>query len=286
MNEPTDDTIHPTPAALAFNYRANGIETSTTTGKLYKQLALAQTELKNPGFDSINPHFRSKYASLAATLQGARECLSKHGICIMQPTVCDCEKGLYGCETILAFEDEWIRSTTLLPLAGEGRQSLVQEIGGNFTYSKKYGITSLLAIAGEEDHDGNLPEEDNDKTSTTKTTPKPKEAGSHTRPVPQKPVDWDKETGNDEVPTDGETKKDAAAARARAECILKVKEWSDCKPEYLGRCVTAVAGKMNLRKGMGGSYSTANYLKIAEYAQGGITKGVPWQAIVPFEDKR
>ena len=40
-----------------------------------------------------------------------------------------------------------------------GRGSVVHEIGGLYTYAKRYVLCSLLGIAGDEDLDGNLNEE-------------------------------------------------------------------------------------------------------------------------------
>src|SRR5688572_15429047 len=47
-------------------------------------LAAAQAEMQNPGFDSTNPHFKSKFASLAAVRKAVVPVLAKHGISITQ----------------------------------------------------------------------------------------------------------------------------------------------------------------------------------------------------------
>ena len=49
-----------------------------------KALADAQAEMKNPAFDSTNPHFRNKSASLAAIRNAVVPVFSKHGLSVMQ----------------------------------------------------------------------------------------------------------------------------------------------------------------------------------------------------------
>jgi len=251
----------------APTYSDGGVEMSLTIGKLSKALAAAQIELKNPGFDSKNPHFGSRYASLAVTLEGARTVLGKHGLAIMQPTCDDPAAGLYGVQTIISHEsNEWIRSKTVLPLAKSGRGQIVHEIGGLYTYAKRYGLCSMLGIAGDEDLDGNVTGGDL-AAPPREEPPEANDPGSGTREVAKAEI---------AAVTDVPGEKDAD----RAMCILRVTEWSRCAPEELGRSVTAVGSKMNLRKAKG-FYSSKQYKKIAEYCQEAMAQGTPWEAIVP-----
>ena len=52
--------------------------------KLIESLVKMQSELENPRFDSINPHFRSKYASLAEIRNTITPVLTKHGFAVIQ----------------------------------------------------------------------------------------------------------------------------------------------------------------------------------------------------------
>ena len=66
--------------------------TKDTTGPatIAEALAAAQAELTDPAKDSINPHFKSKYADLATILKTVRPVLSRHGIAVTQTTEIDC----------------------------------------------------------------------------------------------------------------------------------------------------------------------------------------------------
>ena len=47
-------------------------------------VAAAQLEMQNPGFDMVNPHFRNKYASLAAVRDAVIPVFAKHGVALIQ----------------------------------------------------------------------------------------------------------------------------------------------------------------------------------------------------------
>ena len=60
------------------------MEMSTAINELAAALAKAQGEMKPALKDATNPHFKSKYADLAANVEAARGPLSKHGIAVAQ----------------------------------------------------------------------------------------------------------------------------------------------------------------------------------------------------------
>ena len=68
-------------------------------GEIAAAFAKAQLEMHNPKFDSANPFFKSKFASLAAVRNAVIPCLAKHGICIAQDLVT--AEGTISCSTIL-----------------------------------------------------------------------------------------------------------------------------------------------------------------------------------------
>ena len=65
-------------------------------------LAKAQAEMSNPSFDSQNPHFKNRFASLAAVRNAVIPVLSKHGICLTQ-NIITTETGI-ECTTTLWHE--------------------------------------------------------------------------------------------------------------------------------------------------------------------------------------
>ena len=125
------------------------MNTSLETDKIDAVLAKAQAEIENPTKDAVNPHFRSKYATLDAGLNIVRSVLSKHGISITQPT--RVENGVLMVDTRLAYQGQWIASEyPVCPFLVKQ-----QEMGSALTYSRRYSLFSLVGIAGEEDDDGN-----------------------------------------------------------------------------------------------------------------------------------
>ena len=121
--------------------------------KLAAALVAAQKDLTNPKFDKQNPHYHSKYASLAGIIDTVRPALLKHGLAVVQPI----EAGLAttsGCilvHTILIHTSgESIKSTQSAPAPGDP-----QKLGSLVTYLRRYGLSALLMLAGDDDDDAN-----------------------------------------------------------------------------------------------------------------------------------
>ncbi len=124
---------------------------SETIGALAKALAAAQAEMHNPQFDSVNPAFKSKFASLASVRNAVVPVLAKNGIALMQ----DVSIGDYGvsCVTRLFHESgEWMQSMELtVPVA----QKSAHGVGSACTYAKRYQLLALACVAGDDDDDAN-----------------------------------------------------------------------------------------------------------------------------------
>lgn len=119
-------------------------------------LILAQGELEAIVRDSVNPHFRNRYASLDAIVAHVRPVLAKHGLAIIQGTVAPDrdETGRISALTVetmlLHTSGEWISAAAPMPL-----QKLdPQGAGGAITYGRRYGLSALLSLATDEDDDG------------------------------------------------------------------------------------------------------------------------------------
>ena len=114
-------------------------------------LAAAQAEMKNPSFDSTNPHFRNKFASLAAIRNAVVPVFAKHGLSVMQElTSVD---GAVACLTVIQHSSgQWLEFG---PLAMPVSKPDAQGYGSASTYCKRYALQSVAAIVGDEDDDGN-----------------------------------------------------------------------------------------------------------------------------------
>ena len=120
-----------------------------TTTTIATALSAAQGQMKNATFDKINPHFKAKYASLAAILDVVREPLAKNGLAVTQ-TLETNGAGLY-LRTTLRYGTEFIDSTYPLP-----SNAKPQEFGSHLTYARRYSLSALLNISADDDDDANI----------------------------------------------------------------------------------------------------------------------------------
>lgn len=112
-------------------------------------MAKAQAELKNPSLDSVNPHFRNSYASLAGILASVRPVLAKHGLCLTQH-LAGTGEGI-SCTTIVVHASgQFLESTLTLPATKRDPQGL----GSVSTYARRYAVQAVLGISGDDDDDG------------------------------------------------------------------------------------------------------------------------------------
>ena len=137
------------------------MKTSQTLGAIAKALADAQVEITSATMDAKNPHFGSRYATLASVMDAAKP-LAKHGIAVSQAAEVD--DGRVIVSTILMHSSgEWIsESISLKP-----RQDDPQSVGSAITYGRRYLLASMAGIAADDDDDGNA------ATDPKRTAPKP-----------------------------------------------------------------------------------------------------------------
>lgn len=128
------------------------IAMSESIQALAPALAAAQADMGSAHLDSKNPHFRSKYASLASCLNAAAPALAAHGLSIQQHPGYNPEAQLVSVTTMLLHKSgEWIQSTCHLPLGGKRDGHALKSAT---TYLRRTAIVSVLALP-EEDDDGN-----------------------------------------------------------------------------------------------------------------------------------
>jgi hypothetical protein len=123
---------------------------SGTCSKLAVALVAAQAEMKNPPKDSVNPHFKSRYADLATVRDTVMPTLVKFKLAVLQlPSELDGHPAL---TTILMHESgEWVETTIgLRPVKNDP-----QAIGSALTYARRYALQALAGVAAEDDDDGN-----------------------------------------------------------------------------------------------------------------------------------
>lgn len=132
-------------------------ETKTETKKatpvkksktLAEALAAFQADLPQVDLDSVNPHFKSKFASLANITKKVLPELSKHGFSYSVGSFVD--NGLLVVDAHLIHESGESRSFQF-PIT----ETQPQKIGSAITYAKRYAIQALTGVVADEDDDGN-----------------------------------------------------------------------------------------------------------------------------------
>lgn len=112
-------------------------------------LAAAQMEMQNPAFDSTNPHFKSRFSSLAAVRNAVVPVLARHGICMTQDLRTD-GSGV-SCTTILTHASG--QQMTFGPLVMPATKADAQGLGSAATYARRYSLMAVAGVVGDEDDD-------------------------------------------------------------------------------------------------------------------------------------
>ena len=126
------------------------IKQSDQLNELLAASAKAQGDLKDAAFDSQNPHFKSKYASLSSGLQEIRPVFSKHGLSISQ-FPCSIPEGYFLVTLLGHGSGQWIQSWMKLTT----QKPDMQGVGAALTYARRQMAFAVAGISGDEDDDGN-----------------------------------------------------------------------------------------------------------------------------------
>ena len=99
---------------------------------------------------SSNPHFKSRYADLAACVEAVIDSLNDNGVALIQQTH-ECESGVIV-ETTFIHESGEIFSAGKLHVPASKQDA--QGYGSALTYARRYSLMAACGIAPEDD-DGN-----------------------------------------------------------------------------------------------------------------------------------
>jgi len=141
---------------------------STEQNELFGALAKTQSEMETASKDSVNPHFRSKYSTLASMMSASRPYLSKNGLCVIQEL--SYSDGKSYLTTTLAHSSGQFRSSKMIIPSSEGK---IQTLGSYITYLKRYMYAAATGVvsADDLDDDGNaaMPKNGNGYVSSPQT---------------------------------------------------------------------------------------------------------------------
>jgi len=120
---------------------------SEQTAELATALAKAQSAMGPAIINRVNPHFKNRYADLAAVFTAIKP-IHDNGLSFTQTT--QFRDGAFILRTTLRHTSgQWIASEYPLPLNAKP-----QEVGSALTYAKRYSLSALVGIAADEDDDG------------------------------------------------------------------------------------------------------------------------------------
>lgn len=124
---------------------------SDSIKELATALSKAQSKMKNPAFDATNPHFKSKYATLAAVRDAVIPVLSAEGLALIQDV--HFADDMVICTNMLMHNSgEWMETVGLqIPLEKRSAHG----IGSATTYSRRFSLMALAGVVGDVDDDGN-----------------------------------------------------------------------------------------------------------------------------------
>lgn len=114
-----------------------------------KALSKAQAEMPAAEKDSVNPFFKSKFASYESIVKAIRSHLTSNGFCWTHVT--DTVGAILYVKTFLIHESGQYFCASI-PVETKGLNP--QEIGKAITYAKRYGLVALTGCRVGDDDDG------------------------------------------------------------------------------------------------------------------------------------
>lgn len=117
----------------------------------YEALAAAQGEFDSIELNCVNPHYKSKYCNLSSIRKAIQPTLTKYNLAITQ-TIEEKNVNDFSLVTTIYYKTgEKISSSMLISKSNKNDQ----QIGSTLTYMRRYALTAMLNIVGDEDDDGN-----------------------------------------------------------------------------------------------------------------------------------
>ena len=156
------------------------MKTSESIDLLCAALSKAQGEMTPASKDSMNPHFKSKYADLASAWLAAQGPLSRHGLALVQAFGPGEGRDTKIDTRLLHTSGQWIESTLTIYAVNQTPQT-PQQLGSNITYFRRYSMMAILGIVPDDDDDGNL-------ASRPSPPPAPRPIPPPPRPIPPPPT--------------------------------------------------------------------------------------------------
>lgn len=212
---------------------------SENTADLSAALAKAQGTMKAAAFNKINPHFKNKYADLAAIIDAIRKPLADNGLSYTQATEIR-DGGFVLVTTLRHSTGQWVASEYPLPMAAKP-----QELGSALTYARRYSLSAIACIASEEDDDAEGAGNQTASTPKAKSPVKPQPV-----PAPVNPETGEVGPHKITAPNEMAWGSSYAAAIKAAESRAEIDQWEklnkdalDALPEKLATRIAAIVNE-------------------------------------------
>jgi len=145
--------------------------------KIYAALAKFAKECPTVVKDAVNPHFKSKYASLTQIQQTIAKPLADAGLVATHSVTPDSVVS-----KIVCVEDGSLIESSFPFTVGKP-----QENGSAITYAKRYNLSALLDLDVDDDDDGNVA---HSNATAPRSDAKPVQATRVAKPVENAPKKW------------------------------------------------------------------------------------------------
>lgn len=119
-----------------------------TKKTIAEALAAFQADLPKIDLDGVNPHFKSKYATLGNVTKNVLPKLSEHGFAFTVGSFVD--NGVLVLDAHLLHESGESRSMQF-PIT----ENNPQKVGSAVSYYRRYALAALTGVVADEDDDGN-----------------------------------------------------------------------------------------------------------------------------------
>ena len=116
--------------------------------ELFSALVKAQSEIKGAVKDSLNPHFKNKYADLGSVWDACRDALHKNGLAVVQLSRIHESGAPVLITRIIHSSGQHIDGE--YPLVCKDPQD-PQKLGSATTYARRYALAAALGVIQEDD---------------------------------------------------------------------------------------------------------------------------------------
>jgi hypothetical protein len=123
---------------------------SEQVNEIAAALAVAQGKIKSALKGNVNPHFKSKYADLAAVKEACGDALSANGIAVVQAHGFEGERFILTTRLIHK-SGQWLESQYLIKPVKDDPQGYASAT----TYARRISLSSMVGVVADEDDDGN-----------------------------------------------------------------------------------------------------------------------------------